>query len=476
MTSQQTLAPAGATAAAPRQWGLLLVLAANMLIDALEVSTQIVAMPSIRTDLDLPLTAAQWTMSGFAVGFGGFMLFGGRLVVLLGRRRVYLAGLLGFAAASLAAGLTSDIRLLIATRVVKGCCAALTAPTGLAIITTAFREGPERSRAVSVYTLFGASGFTAGLLLSGLLTPVDWHWTMAFPAPVVLVLFAFGLRLVPGGAPPAGRPGSDVAGALAFTGWLLALTGAIVSLPGRGWGDPRVAGCFALAAVLLAAFVAVEHATPSPLLVGRMLRNGPLVRSAIGAAALNGSYLGLLFVATFQLQSLPGWSPFRTGLAFLPASLPLAVTALSSGRMVSRFRPPRLIAAGALSTAAGYALYPRGTAPASYATGVLPTMLLVGAGFVLSFAALNTQAVSGVPAAERATAGGTFQTAVQTGAVVMLALVAALCAHRGGAAAPDYGRALALVTAVGGLGLLVALTGLLPPRTRRRAEDGDPQP
>jgi MFS family permease len=475
MTSLKTPAPAGTTAADPRRWGLLLVLAANMLIDALEVSTQIVAMPSIRTDLDLPLTVAQWTMSGFAVGFGGLMLFGGRLVALLGRRRVYLAGLLGFAAASVLAGLTGDVRLLIATRVVKGFCAALTAPTGLAIIMTAFREGPERSRAVSVYTLFGASGFTVGLLLSGLLTPVSWRWTMAFPAPVVLVLFALGLRLIPDGVVAAGRRGFDVAGAAAFTGGLLALVGAIASLPGRGWSDPRVGGCFALAAVLLTAFVAVERVTPWPLLAGAVLRNGPLVRSALGAAALNGSYLGLLFVATFQLRSLPGWTPLRTGLAFLPASVPLAVTALSSGRMVSRFGPPRLIVAGALSTVVGYALYPRGAAPASYATGVLPTMLLVGAGFVLSFAALNTQAVSGVPPAERAVAGGTFQTAVQTGAAVMLALVAALCAHRGGPAAQNYGRALSLVTAVGGLGLLVALTGLLPHRTRRRDEDGGPQ-
>lgn len=469
MTPQRT-APAVATAADPRRRGLLFVLAGNMLIDALEVSTQIVAMPSIGTDLDLPLTAVQWMMSGFAIGFGGFMLAGGRLVALLGRRRVYLAGLIGFAAASVLAGLTSDLTLLVATRVVKGCCAALTAPTGLAIITTAFKEGRERSRAVSVYTLFGASGFTVGLLLSGLLTPVSWRWTMVFPAPVVMVLFAFALRLVPDSEKEAGRRGVDVAAAVPFTGGLLALTGAVVSVPGRGWGDPRVGGCLVSAAVLLAAFVAVGRAAPRPLVAGAVLRNGALVRSALGAAALNGSYLGLLFVATFQLHSTPGWTPLRTGLAFLPASVPLAVTALSSGRMVRRYGPPRLIVLGTLSTVVGYALYPRGTAPVRYATGVLPTMLLVGAGFVFAFAALNTQAASDLPPGERAAASGTFQTAVQTGAAVMLALVAALCAPGGGPAPAQYSRALSLVTAVGGFGLLVALTGLLPSRTALRDE------
>jgi MFS family permease len=443
-----------------RRRGLLAVLAGNMLIDALEVSTLVVAMPAIAADLDLSLTAVQWTMSAFALGFGGLMLFGTRLVELLGRRRVYLAGLLLFAVASVAAGLATDPALLAATRFVKGFCVALTAPTGLAIISTAFEEGPARDRALSVYAFFGATGFTAGLVLSGLLTSVSWRWTLAFPAPVVLVLFALGLRLIPAEAASAGlrltrpvepaaeRRRFDAAGAASFAGALAALVVAIVS-PGA-----TAAGAVVVFAVLSAVFVAVERRATWPLVRASVVANGPLLRSALCGAAFNGAYLGLLFVTTFQLQESLDWSPLRTALALLPASLPLALTSLYAGRMVRRFGGPRLIVAGTLLALLGYLVYPRLRPPESYALDVLPTLLLVGAGFVLAFAALNMQAASGVPAGQRPMAGAVFQTAVQTGAAVAVSSVAVL-AERSGAGA------LLFVVALAAFGLLVALTGLV---------------
>ncbi|MFI6079974.1 MFS transporter [Streptomyces sp. NPDC051217] len=488
MTSYRTSTSAAATAPAaapaglsPRLWGLLAVLAGNMLIDALEVSVMVVAMPSIGAGLGLSLTVLQWTMSGFALGFGGLMLFGGRVVALLGRRRVYLAALLVFAAASLVAGVTSDPALLIATRFVKGFCAALTAPTGLAIISTAFAEGRERGRALSVYTLFGAGGFTAGLLLSGMLTEISWRWTLVFPAPVVLLLFVFGLRLIPADEPDAAGPRRcGVTGAVSFTGSLAALVFAIAAVPGAGWGGARVLGLAALAATLFTVFLAVERGASQPLVRAGAWVNRALVRSALGAAALNGSYLGLLFVITFHLQTRLGWGPLHTGLALLPASAPLAATALLSGRMVSRFGAPKLIAVGALPPLLGHLWFLRLSAPTAYAYDVLPTLLLVAAGFVLAFAALNAQATAGAPAAERGMAGGVYQTAVQAAAVVMIALVATLLA---GDVAPagasesvvlgSYRPAVVLITGVGALGLLVGLTGLLP-RTRERPPTSAP--
>ncbi|MEU0296090.1 MFS transporter [Streptomyces microflavus] len=491
MTSSPLLpshtAPAPAHARwSPRMWGLLVVLAGNMLIDALEVSVALVALPAIGTDLGAPLTTVQWTITGFAVGFGGLMLFGARAVALLGRRRVYLAALVGFAAASLVGALAEDPSLLTATRVVKGFCAALTAPTGLAIIATAFPEGPQRNRALSVYTLFGAGGFTAGLLLSGWLTGFSWRLTFAFPAPAVLVLFVLGLRLIPGageengGGPPPGATAGDrpplrrygFASAAAFLAGLLALVQGITSVPAHGWADLRSTGLLALAAGLLALFVALERASAHPLIRFEALRSRAMIRSALGAACLNGSYLGLLFVLTHQLQSLAGWSPLRTAAAFLPAAAPLVVTALFSGRIVARFGAPRLIAAGALLPFAGYLLLLRTPWPPAYATGILPTMLLVGAGFVLSFAALNSQATSQLPPAERGAGSGLYQTAVQVGAALSVALVAALltgAAPPAGAAPAEFAEAcrpaLTLVAAVGGLGLLTALTGLRSRRT-----------
>ncbi|MFJ9026448.1 MFS transporter [Streptomyces sp. NPDC102259] len=461
MTSLRTTGPSSApTAWTPRMWALLAVLAGNMLIDALEVSVMAVAMPSLGDDLDLRPAITQWMMSGFAIGFGGLLLFGSRVVALLGRRRVYLTALLVFAAASLVAGLVSSPELLVATRVVKGFCAALTAPVGLAIITTAFAEGPDRDRAVSVYTLFGASGFTAGLVLSGLLTQAGWRWTLVFPAPVVVALFAVGLRLIPGDRPDPPRPRVyDVAGAVTFTGSLLALVCGIAAVPDTGRSGTRVVEAFAPAAVLAVAHVLIERTSRAPLLRASLVSNGMLIRSALGAAALNGSYLGLLFVLTFQMQSVLGWGPLRTALALLPASVPLAVTALWSGRMVRRFGVARLIAVGLSLPPLGYGWCLWQSPERPYAIGTLPALVLVGAGFVLAFAALNVSATAGVAPAERGLAGATYQTAVQLGAAVVIAATAACVT----ADVPAGRRAaLALVTGVGLVGAAAGLSGLRP--------------
>lgn len=472
MTSVSTATP---TPRALALWGLLFVLAGNMLLDALEVSVALVALPSIAEDLHLTAPQAQWVVTGFAAGFGGLLLFGGRLVALLGRRPVYLAALAVFAAASLAGALADDVYVLVASRVVKGFCAALTAPTGMAIIASVFPAGRARSRAVAVYSLFGAGGFSAGLVLSGALTEVSWRWAFAFPAPVALLLLAAGLRLIPRDRPaanaadetgePAGRkaPGRHgTASALCLTGTVLALVYAVTAVPGAGWGAPRTLGAFVLAAVLGALFVRRESTGGHPLVRLDLLAREPLVRSALGAGALNGSYLGLLLVSTLHLQQRAGWSPLETGLAFLPASAPLALTALYSGRIAARFGPARLIAAGAAAAPLGYALYPRDGRPdVSYATDVLPTMLLVGAAFVLAFTAFHLQATAAVPDGRQAEASGLYQTAVQLGAALVTAATAAL--HPSGAA-----RSLLLVTAVGLFGLLLALRGLRPRRAAHR--------
>ncbi|PVC96491.1 MFS transporter [Streptomyces sp. CS090A] len=458
----------------PALWGLLLVLAGNMLIDALEVSVALVALPAIGQDLGIAGPRLHWVVSGFAVGFGALLLFGARLVALLGRRPVYLAALLVFAAASLAGALTDAVPVLIATRFVKGFCAALTAPTGLAIIAATFPEGRERARAVSVYTLCGGCGFSAGLLLSGVLTEASWRWTFAFPAPVALLLFAFALRLIPhdtpGNAPErtsAKQPARSYgfAGALTLTGGVLLLLYALTSGAEAGWAHARTLGSFAAAGLLLVAFVRVERGARQPLVRRQLLRDRHLVRSALGAAALNGSFLGLLFLSTLHLQRTAGWTPLQTALAFLPASVPLAASALYSGRMVARFGPARLIVAGAALPPLGYLLALRQPVPVRYVTDVLPTMLLVGAGFVLAFTALHMQATSRIPAERQGAASGIYQTAVQMGAAFVLAPAAVLRtdSHRLG---------LLLVTVVGALGLAVALTGVRPQAPRAHPESG----
>src|SRR5215469_6419491 len=181
----------------PRLWGILVVLCGALFLDALDVSMVGVALPSIRADLGLSTASLQWVVSGYVLGYGGLLLLGGRAADLLGRRRVFLVALAVFAVASLLGGLVSTGPLLIAARLVKGAAAAFTAPAGLSIITTTFAEGPARNRALSIYSAFGAGGFSLGLVLSGLLTEISWRWTLLLPAPMAAVILVAGIRLIP---------------------------------------------------------------------------------------------------------------------------------------------------------------------------------------------------------------------------------------------------------------------------------------
>ncbi len=459
-----------------RQWGLLCVLAGNMLIDALEVSTAIVVMPTIGERFALPVTILHGLMTAFALGFGGLMLFGLRIVALLGRRRVYLWALIVFLGASVVGGLTNSPEVLLATRFVKGFCAALTAPTGLAIIGSTFREGPARNRALSVYTLFGASGFTVGLLLAGVSTAVSWRLVFLLPAVAVAVLFLFGLRLIPADGTPRRPPGArrhfGVRAALAFCGALLAFAHGIGALVDDGRRTLLAPATLLLGIALLMVFLRLEAGgSPGVTLNRTLLNHRPLRHAALSAAAINGSYLGLLLVLTLQLQTIQGLSPLMTACALAPASAPLAVTALFSGRLIARFGTTRLIALGTPAPLLGYLLYLRTDTPTHYVADVLPTLLLVATGFVLAFGALNAQAMHGVSGELRGAAGGLYQSAVQTGAVLTLTAVAALLyAFRpdGPTAQAELlaaqRPALVAVAIMGALGVAAALTGSAGPR------------
>ncbi|WP_205717836.1 MFS transporter [Actinomadura soli] len=419
MPSPTTWSPAGR--------GLLFVLSGTMLLDALEVSTAAVTLPPISDDLGLPPVSSHWLISGFALAFGGLIPVAGRVVARVGSRRPYLTALLVFAAASVAGGLAGDGPLLMATRVVKGACAAFTAPIGLAIIAAAFREGTARGRAMSVYALFGAGGFTCGLVVSGVLTTVlGWRWTLAAPAPAALALFLAGLRLVPR---DAGAPG----------GVMAEKTGTA----GREEGPAAV------------------------------LARGRLLRSCLGAATLNGSFWGLLLVGSLHLQVVAGWTALQTALAFVPATVLLLVSVPYSGRLAERYGPARLIAVGAAAPPIGYALLLRLDGTPSYTVDILPTVLLVGAGYVLCFAALHIQATTGVPDSRKGLVSGVYQSSVQLGGALAVWLTA-LAAPAD--PVPGHHAAVGLITGVGTLGFLVALAGVIshrPGRSERSASNDE---
>jgi EmrB/QacA subfamily drug resistance transporter len=477
-----TTAPAAGARWSPRLWGLLVVLCGALFLDALDVSMVGVALPSIRADLRLSTASLQWVVSGYVLGYGGLLLLGGRAADLLGRRRVFLAALAVFAVASLLGGLVPSGALLIAARLVKGLAAAFTAPAGLSIITTTFAEGSVRNRALSIYSAFGAAGFSLGLVLSGLLTEISWRWTLLMPAPIAAVVLAAGLRLVPraGSHAAAGslhhagpaRRGFDLLGAVTVTAGMLLLVYALVSAPQAGWASPRTLVSFAAALALLGAFVTVERRSRDPLVRLGIFRSGELTRANLGAMVLFGSYVSFQFLVTQYLQIMAGWSALATALAFLPAGVLVAAASPRVGWVLDRFGPARVVAAGFACLAAGYTWFLRAGPAPDYPAVILPSLLLIGAAFGLGFASLNVLATAGVADHEQGLASGILQTSFQLGGAIVLAVVTAVIDTRGAGsmvsahALAAYRPALRLIAGVALLGLAVTLAGLRASRTR----------
>ena len=455
-----------------RLWGLLIVLCGVLFLDGLDVSMVGMALPSIRDDLGLSTSQLQWVVSGYVLGYGGFLLLGGRTADLLGRRSTLLVALAVFTVASLLSGLVSDGGLLIATRFIKGASAAFTAPAGLSIITTTFAEGPQRNKALSIYTTVGASGFSFGLVLGGLLTEVGWRWPFLVPGPVALVLVLLGRIYIPRDTDTSrDHTRYDVPGALTVSAAMLLLVRTVVSAPGSGWGSAQTAGGFVLSALLLAAFVVIEQRTSHPLVRLGILRSGSLLRANLAAMALFGGYVGFQFIGTLYMQSLLGWSAVETALAFLPAGLVVVIGSTRIAPIINRFGTPRLLVAAFVSFVVGYALFLPVSAHPLYAAAILPTMLLLGVGFAIGFPSLNIQATSGVEDHEQGLASGLLNTAFQLGGAIGLAVVSAVVtsATGSGAASGDllhgYRAGIAVTVGVAGAGLLASLAGVVRRRT-----------
>jgi MFS family permease len=455
---------------------LLLVLCTVLALDALDVSMVGVALPSIGNELNLGTESLQWIVSAYVLGYGSLLLLGGRMADLLGRRRIFLIALSVFAAASLIGGLVDDPALLIATRFVKGLAAAFTAPAGFSIITTTFPEGRERNRAVSIFTTFGASGFSLGLVVGGLMTAMSWRWTFLVSVPIAVAVVILGLKYIPrdNAADRDKDGGHDVWGAVTLAAGMLGLVYTLVSAPENGWGSVATIAGFLASAAVLAAFAVIENRVRHPLIRFGILREGWVARANLSAVGLFGSYLSFQFILTLYLQSVLGWSPLGMALALLPTGLLVASSAPFADRLIDRFGAPRLILTGLASLTLGYVLFLRvGTAP-NYVTDILPSVLLLGVGFALAFPSINVQATAGIQNSEQGLAAGLIQTSTQVGAALVLAVTTAIVSGHGSAsdagAAVDaaamleqYRPGLILSAAVALAALLIAV-----PRSRRK--------
>lgn len=413
----------------PAIWLLLVVVCGALFLDGLDVSMIGVALPSIGHSLHLHASSLQWIVGGYVLGYGGLLLLGGRTSDLVSRRTVFLGAVAVYGVASvISAGLSNDFAI-IALRFIKGASAGFTVPAGLSILTTTFAEGPARNRALGIYTLCAASGFSLGLVFGGLLTEVGWRATLLLPGPVALVFVAIGWGVIPKTSQRAIQLGHlDLGGALTATASLLLLVYSVVEAPIRGWTSVSTIALLAASIVLMATFLVIELRHNRPLVRLGILRTPALVHANLTAFAVFGSYAAFQFIATLYVQNALGWSPIGMAMAFLPAGLVVIVLAPRIGPVIERVGTATIILFGMLAFVAGYALFLRVTPSMPYTEFLLPTMLLIGLGFGLCFAALNAQATNGVADHEQGLASGLVNTSLQIGGAIVLAVVTAILA------------------------------------------------
>lgn len=471
---------------------LLLVLGGVVFLDTLDLSLVQVALPSIGSALHLSEGQLQWIVSAFVLGYGGFLLLGGRSADVLGRKRVLVWGLAALIVASLIGTVAGDGTVLIVARFIKGMTAAFTAPAALSILTTSFGEGHRRNRALGIYAAAAAAGFTFGLVVGGLLTQLSWRYTFAVVAPVALVLLVAALRVVRADPIASDRGGRlDVAGALTATGACLVFVWAIVEAPSAGWTSLGTLGAFGLSAGLIGVFVAVESRVEQPLVRLGILRSGLLIRANLGSLLLFGSSTALNVITTLYLQDVLHWSPLKTGLAFTASSLVTAIVGPRAGALATRVGATPILLAGAVATVASNLVFLDIGVVSDYKV-ILASRVLTGLGFGLAYPTLNIQALTGVRDDDQGLASGLVGSSFQIGGAIVLAIATAtILAHTPAGATPAqsvHGFTAGVYVAVASACLLVATalagwcserrparnSGQNRPETRSDDADGDP--
>jgi EmrB/QacA subfamily drug resistance transporter len=458
---------------------LLSCLAQFMVI--LDVSVVNVALPAIRGGLHFSEVDLQWVVNAYTVTFAGFLLLGGRAADMLGRRRVFVVGLVVFALASLAGGIADSQAVLIGARAIQGLGGAIIAPASLSILTTTFPEGHARNRAVGIWGAMGGVGGAVGVLLGGVITDLlTWRWILFINVPIGLVAAIAAQRLIMESRNEQGTRDFDLLGALSATLGLSLLVLGIVRTDQTGWGSGPTLLLIAAGIVLLVGFVLIEgRFARAPLMPLRIYRSRTLSAANIVVLLVGAASFGMWFFVSLYLQQVLGYSPIRAGLAFLPMSLTIAVFSTVASRFVIRIGAKPMLVAGMAFLTVGLALFARISPTGTYLGVIIAPSLLVAAGIGLSFVPATICAVAGVAPAEAGLASGLVNTARLFGGALGLAILAALATSRtdhqlhGGAtlhAALTSGFQLAFLVSAGFtlVGCLVAAFGL-PRLAQRRA-------
>jgi EmrB/QacA subfamily drug resistance transporter len=424
--------PLAGAAADGNRWIALVVLCAGFLMIILDQTIVNVALPSIQTDLHFSQSALAWVVNAYLIAFGGLLLLVGRLGDLIGRRRIFLAGLTVFTSASLVCGLADTQGLLIGARFIQGIGGAMTSAVILGMIVTMFPRPSEQAKAIGVYSFVAAAGGAIGLLAGGVLTEaINWHWIFFVNLPIGIATGVLATRLLPNDAGIGLERGADASGAVLLVASLMIAVYTIVEASSYGWGSARTLGFGGLAVALLASFIVRQATAASPLIPLRVFRSRTVTIANLMQVLMVAGMFGMFFLGALYLQRVLGYDAIEVGLAFLPVALGIAALSLRwAARLMMRFGAKATLLGGLALVAAGLIVFRGAPEDAVYVTQVLPAMLLLGVGAGLVFPALMTLAMSAATPEDSGLASGLVNTTQQVGGALGLAVLATLSTTR----------------------------------------------
>src|SRR4051794_131815 len=448
------------TDGADRRWIALALLCVAQFMVILDASIVNVALPTIGNALNFSESNLPWVVNAYVLTFGGFLLLGGRMADLLGRRRVFMGGLVLFALASLAGGFATNPGQLIAARAVQGLGAAIVSPAALSIVTTTFRDGAERNRALGVWGAVAGSGAAAGVLLGGVLTDgLGWEWVLWVNVPIGLAAAALAPSLLAESRAEGIGRHFDFAGAVSITAGLSIL----VYANSAGWGSARTVGLLALALVLIVAFVVIERRAPAPLVPFRIFRIRTLTGANVVGLLVGASLLSMFFFISLYMQQVLGYSAIHAGLSYLPLALSIIVAAGVASQLVTKVGFKAVLAAGMVLIAAGLVWFSQISVHGSFTSDILGPSLLAAVGLGFAFVPDTIAAVSGVEEHEAGLASGLINTSQQVGGALGLAILSAVSvsvigdSHSKQALTDGFSTALLAGAGFAALGLVATL-------------------
>ncbi len=478
--------PSLQTASSQRRWSALALIVTAQFMVILDVAIVNVALPSIKSDLGFTQTGLQWVITAYAILFGGTLLLGGRLADLLGRRRMFVAGLALFAASSLLCGFAWSSGSLVGFRALQGLGGALLAPAALSLLMTTFAEGRDRNLALGIYGAASGSGAAAGVLLGGVITSyLGWSWIFFVNVPVGVAAIALTPLLLRESRAELPHRHFDLAGAATVTGGLMLLVYALTRAATDGWSSPVTLGLLGAAAALVAAFVAIESRSRSPLLPLRIFRLRALSAANAAMAIVGAVAFSEFFVLTLYLQDVLHYSALKTGVAFVAFALTVVVTSNLAQVVVGRAGVRATLVAGLTLATVSVALLTRLPVDGHYFWDIFPAFVLGGAGMGFSFVPVTIASLTGVERADAGVASGLVNTSRQIGGAIGLAVISTVAASATSSYAHAHTLSVASAPAsvdgfqtsfdvLGGLllvGIAVAAIFLRP--ARERAEEAE---